>query len=61
MFWTTKKQPNPPTPRRDFHEKIDSAVAAAVAAKIDLRTLADALEDKAQSLRVRYAIDAPLF
>jgi hypothetical protein len=62
MFWTRKPPPkSTTTPRQDFRDALDSAVAAAVAAKIDLRDIADALESKAEAQRIRWAVDAPLF
>jgi hypothetical protein len=62
MLWIKKKRPaNPPTPRQEFRAKLDDAVNGAVAAKIDLRDIADALESRAEAARIRWAVDAPLF
>jgi hypothetical protein len=56
-------QKKPPTKFHHavFRALLDAAVDDAIAARIDLRILADQLEDKAQSLRFRYACTAPLY
>lgn len=54
-----KKQEKPLTvfeSEKFFRDAIDRAIGQAQAAKVDIRTLADALERAAQGLRGRHAV-----
>jgi hypothetical protein len=61
MFWTKKPQPNPPSPREEFRNRVNDAISAAVTARCDRRRLADFLEDAATRLRSADATLRPLF
>jgi hypothetical protein len=60
VFWTKKQPPKSTSPRQDFRDALDSAVHEAINSHVHLIDLANALDDKAEALRVRHAIDAPL-
>lgn len=58
-----KKQQRPPTryeAEQQFAHAMNDAVDKAIAGRVRLLDLADALDDKATALRFRYATTAPL-
>jgi hypothetical protein len=60
MFSFKKDKPPPKFDRSQFRDKIDEAVTAGIKSRIHLLDLANDLESKADGLRVRHAIHAPL-
>jgi hypothetical protein len=62
MFFKTKhqSQPTPFAAKEKFTERLDSAVADALASGIDLRVACDLLESRCNALRQRWAFNAPM-
>ena len=62
MIFSNKKQmqPTPAAAKEKFAERLDSAVADAMASGIDLRQMCDLLESRCNGLRQRWAVSAPL-
>jgi hypothetical protein len=64
MFFGTKKAPSTPSVhelRQQSVAKVNAAIAAAIDAKVDLRQLANLLEDHVETIRMRDATTRPLF
>jgi hypothetical protein len=62
MFFKGNKptQPTPLAAKEKFTERLDAAIADALASNIDIRVACDLLESRCQVLRNRWAVTAPL-
>ena len=63
MFNRQKPKPKQLTPyelHMEYSAKLDSLIADALAARVDLREFARTLESRAEGLRMRWATTAPM-